>query len=57
MRRLGQSHHIERIQGTVRWYNGSRFDLATDAVLNGPAVTPLRVYDMQEVDGTVRIRA
>jgi 3-phenylpropionate/trans-cinnamate dioxygenase ferredoxin component len=37
--------------------HGSRFDVTTGAVLSGPATAPLRVYDVQEVDGEVRIEA
>jgi nitrite reductase/ring-hydroxylating ferredoxin subunit len=37
--------------------HGSRFDIATGAPLSGPATEPLKVYDVQEVDGNVRIRA
>ena len=37
--------------------HGSRFDIATGAVINGPAVYELKVYDVQEVDGTVQIQA
>lgn len=33
--------------------HGSRFDVVTGAVINGPAVRPLNVYDVQEVNGTV----
>jgi 3-phenylpropionate/trans-cinnamate dioxygenase ferredoxin subunit len=36
--------------------HGSRFDVTTGAVINGPATLPLRVYDVQEVDGEIRIR-
>jgi 3-phenylpropionate/trans-cinnamate dioxygenase ferredoxin component len=36
--------------------HGSRFDVVTGAVLDGPAVRALKVYDVQEVDGTVRVR-
>ena len=36
--------------------HGSRFDIATGAVLGGPATVPLNVYDVQEVDGDLRIR-
>jgi len=35
--------------------HGSRFDIVTGAVVSGPAVRPLHVYDIQEVDGTVRV--
>jgi 3-phenylpropionate/trans-cinnamate dioxygenase ferredoxin subunit len=36
--------------------HGSRFDIVTGAVIDGPAVRPLNVYDAQEVQGIVRIR-
>jgi nitrite reductase/ring-hydroxylating ferredoxin subunit len=36
--------------------HGSRFDIGTGAVVEGPATTPLTVYDVQEVAGAVRIR-
>jgi 3-phenylpropionate/trans-cinnamate dioxygenase ferredoxin component len=37
--------------------HGSRFDVTTGAVINGPATEPLRRHEVQEVDGSVRIRA
>ena len=37
--------------------HGSRFDIMTGAVVNGPATEALNVYEVQEVDGDVRIRA
>jgi 3-phenylpropionate/trans-cinnamate dioxygenase ferredoxin component len=37
--------------------HGSRFDITTGAVINGPATEALRVYEVQEVDGSVQIRA
>ena len=37
--------------------HGSRFDITTGAVVNGPATEALNVYDVQEVDGDIRIRA
>ena len=37
--------------------HGSRFDITTGAVLNGPATKALDVYEVQEVEGSVRIRA
>jgi nitrite reductase/ring-hydroxylating ferredoxin subunit len=36
--------------------HGSRFDVTTGAVINGPAVDPLNVYEVQEVDGEIQIR-
>ena len=32
-------------------------DIATGAVVNGPATEPLKVHEVQEVDGGVRVRA
>jgi 3-phenylpropionate/trans-cinnamate dioxygenase ferredoxin component len=37
--------------------HGSRFDITTGAVIDGPATEPLHVYAVQEVDGDVQIRA
>jgi 3-phenylpropionate/trans-cinnamate dioxygenase ferredoxin component len=37
--------------------HGSRFDVTTGAVINGPATEALDVYDVQEVDGSIQIRA
>ena len=37
--------------------HGSRFDITTGAVVNGPAIEALRVYEVQEVEGRVEIRA
>jgi nitrite reductase/ring-hydroxylating ferredoxin subunit len=36
--------------------HGSRFDITTGAVINGPATKALNVYEVQEVEGSVRIR-
>ena len=36
--------------------HGSRFDITTGAVINGPAATPLSVYEVQELDGAIQIR-
>jgi nitrite reductase/ring-hydroxylating ferredoxin subunit len=35
--------------------HGSRFDLSTGAVVNGPATERLRVYDVREVDGEIQV--
>jgi NAD(P)-dependent dehydrogenase (short-subunit alcohol dehydrogenase family) len=37
--------------------HGSRFDISTGAVINGPATEPLSVYEVQEIDGDIQIRA
>ena len=36
--------------------HGSRFDIATGAVLHGPAIEALNVYEVQEFEGSIRIR-
>ena len=36
--------------------HGSRFDIATGAVIDGPAIKRLKVYDVKEVKGVVRIQ-
>jgi 3-phenylpropionate/trans-cinnamate dioxygenase ferredoxin component len=37
--------------------HGSLFDLATGAVLNGPAAKALNVYEVQEAEGSIQVRA
>jgi 3-phenylpropionate/trans-cinnamate dioxygenase ferredoxin component len=37
--------------------HGSRFDIATGAVINGPATEALHVYDVREVEGSIQVRA
>jgi nitrite reductase/ring-hydroxylating ferredoxin subunit len=37
--------------------HGSRFDITTGSVINGPATNPLRIYEIREVEGSFRIRA
>ena len=37
--------------------HGSRFDITTGAVINGPATEALNIYEVQEADGNIRIRA
>jgi 3-phenylpropionate/trans-cinnamate dioxygenase ferredoxin component len=37
--------------------HGSRFDIATGAVIDGPATVALNSYEVQEVDGNIQIRA
>ena len=37
--------------------HGSRFDVATGTVINGPATEPLHLYDVAEAEGEIRIRA
>jgi nitrite reductase/ring-hydroxylating ferredoxin subunit len=37
--------------------HGSRFDITTGTVINGPATEPLRVYEAAEVHGEIQVRA
>ena len=37
--------------------HGSRFDVSTGAVINGPATEALKVYDVQELDSSIQVRA
>jgi nitrite reductase/ring-hydroxylating ferredoxin subunit len=37
--------------------HGSRFNIVSGAVINGPATDPLNVYEAREADGDVQIRA
>ncbi len=37
--------------------HGSRFDISTGAVINGPATQALKMYEVQEVEGSIQIRA
>jgi 3-phenylpropionate/trans-cinnamate dioxygenase ferredoxin component len=37
--------------------HGSRFDITTGAVIDGPATEPLNVYPVRQVDGDLRVRA
>jgi 3-phenylpropionate/trans-cinnamate dioxygenase ferredoxin component len=36
--------------------HGSRFEITTGAVINGPATEALNVYEVQEVDGDIQVR-
>ena len=37
--------------------HGSRFDIATGAVISGPATEALGVYEVEELEGHIHIRA
>jgi 3-phenylpropionate/trans-cinnamate dioxygenase ferredoxin subunit len=37
--------------------HGSRFDIATGAVIEGPATAALKVYEVKEVEGGIQLRA
>jgi 3-phenylpropionate/trans-cinnamate dioxygenase ferredoxin component len=36
--------------------HGSEFDVTTGAVVNGPATNALRTYEVEEAEGSIRIR-
>jgi 3-phenylpropionate/trans-cinnamate dioxygenase ferredoxin component len=36
--------------------HGSRFDISSGAVINGPAKAPLNLYEVREVDDRIQIR-
>ena len=36
--------------------HGSRFDIITGAVINGPATEALRMYEVREIDGVIQIQ-
>ena len=37
--------------------HGSRFDITTGAVIDGPATEALNSHEVQEVDGSIQVRA
>ena len=37
--------------------HGSRFDITTGGVINGPATERLNVYEVVEIDGDIQVRA
>ncbi len=37
--------------------HGSRYDVTTGAVIAGPATEALDIYEVQQVDGSIQIRA
>src|SRR5258708_3540474 len=36
--------------------HGSRFNIATGTVINGPATGPLAVYEVREAEGSIQVR-
>jgi nitrite reductase/ring-hydroxylating ferredoxin subunit len=36
--------------------HGSRFDVSTGAVINGPATDALNMYEVQDVHGSIQVR-
>ena len=47
---------VAALRAAEKGYRG-RFDIATGAVINGPATAPLNVYQVQDVAGGIRILA
>ena len=37
--------------------HGSRFDITTGAVITGPRPSRCTIYEVQEVDGDIQVRA
>jgi nitrite reductase/ring-hydroxylating ferredoxin subunit len=37
--------------------HGSRYDITTGAVINGPATEALNSYEVQEIEGGIQVRA
>jgi 3-phenylpropionate/trans-cinnamate dioxygenase ferredoxin component len=37
--------------------HGSRFEITTGAVINGPATEPLNLYEVQEIEGSIHLGA
>jgi 3-phenylpropionate/trans-cinnamate dioxygenase ferredoxin component len=37
--------------------HGSRFDVTTGAVISGPAMRALNVYEVREIEGRIQVRA
>ena len=36
--------------------HGSRFDITTGAILNGPATEPLNIYEVKDAEGEIQAR-
>lgn len=36
--------------------HGSRFDISTGGVINGPATKELKMYEVREVEGSIHVR-
>ena len=51
---------VAALRATEKGYydvcHGSRFDLSTGAVINGPATAALALYEVREVDGVIQAR-
>jgi nitrite reductase/ring-hydroxylating ferredoxin subunit len=41
----------------MRQCHGSMFDIATGSVISGPATEALTVYEVQEAEGSIQVRA